>query len=316
MRARHQASAAGDRRRPARCADGSRRRAHWCRAPACSPTCAAIRWRANIEAGLAAYRAGGPRRRNRLRRWLGARCRQGHRLHVGPDAAAVGFRGRRRLVDASRSSAASRPIVAVPTTAGTGSEVGRAGVVINEATHQKKIIFHPRMMPGVVISDPELTVGLPAGRDRRDRDRCLRALLRGLLRAGISSAGRRHRARGHAADPDLSAARLRERPRHRGALAHAGGGEHGRHRVPKGPGRGACDRAPGGRVLQHASRPDQRGACCRTSSSTTGPAIEPQLQVIARVLNLPGEPFAAVLRLGAGRCASSCASRTPSPRSA
>jgi alcohol dehydrogenase class IV len=54
------------------------------------------------------------------------------------------------------------PIVAVPTTAGTGSEVGRAGVVINETTHQKKIIFHPQMMPGVVIADPELTVGLPA----------------------------------------------------------------------------------------------------------------------------------------------------------
>src|SRR6202020_1596734 len=54
------------------------------------------------------------------------------------------------------------PVVAVPTTAGTGSEVGRAGVVINETTHQKKIIFHPQMLPGVVISDPELTVGLPA----------------------------------------------------------------------------------------------------------------------------------------------------------
>ncbi|HTP38782.1 MAG TPA: iron-containing alcohol dehydrogenase [Steroidobacteraceae bacterium] len=53
------------------------------------------------------------------------------------------------------------PVVAIPTTAGTGSEVGRAGVIINEATHQKKIIFHPAMMPGVVISDPELTVGLP-----------------------------------------------------------------------------------------------------------------------------------------------------------
>ncbi|HLY52666.1 MAG TPA: iron-containing alcohol dehydrogenase [Steroidobacteraceae bacterium] len=53
------------------------------------------------------------------------------------------------------------PVVAVPTTAGTGSEVGRAGVVVNESTHQKKIIFHPRMMPGIVISDPELTVGLP-----------------------------------------------------------------------------------------------------------------------------------------------------------
>ena len=54
------------------------------------------------------------------------------------------------------------PVVAVPTTAGTGSEVGRAGVILNEATHQKKIIFHPQIMPGIVISDAELTVGLPA----------------------------------------------------------------------------------------------------------------------------------------------------------
>ena len=53
------------------------------------------------------------------------------------------------------------PVIAVPTTAGTGSEVGRAGVILNEQTHQKKIIFHPKMMPGIVISDPELTVGLP-----------------------------------------------------------------------------------------------------------------------------------------------------------
>ncbi|HME38578.1 MAG TPA: iron-containing alcohol dehydrogenase [Steroidobacteraceae bacterium] len=53
------------------------------------------------------------------------------------------------------------PVVAVPTTAGTGSEVGRAGVILNEDTHQKKIIFHPLMMPRIVISDPELTVGLP-----------------------------------------------------------------------------------------------------------------------------------------------------------
>jgi alcohol dehydrogenase class IV len=53
------------------------------------------------------------------------------------------------------------PVVAVPTTAGTGSEVGRAGVILNEETHQKKIIFHPRMMPRIVISDAELTVGLP-----------------------------------------------------------------------------------------------------------------------------------------------------------
>lgn len=53
------------------------------------------------------------------------------------------------------------PIVAVPTTSGTGSEVGRAGVITNEESHTKKVIFHPMMMPGIVISDPALSVGLP-----------------------------------------------------------------------------------------------------------------------------------------------------------
>jgi alcohol dehydrogenase class IV len=53
------------------------------------------------------------------------------------------------------------PIVAVPTTAGTGSEVGRAGVITDEFTHTKKVIFHPLMMPKITICDPELTVGMP-----------------------------------------------------------------------------------------------------------------------------------------------------------
>jgi alcohol dehydrogenase class IV len=53
------------------------------------------------------------------------------------------------------------PIVAVPTTAGTGSEVGRASVITNSVTHAKKIIFHPKVLPAVVICDPELTVGMP-----------------------------------------------------------------------------------------------------------------------------------------------------------
>ena len=53
------------------------------------------------------------------------------------------------------------PIVAVPTTAGTGSEVGRAGVITHEATHTKKVIFHPKMLPVTVIADPELTMGMP-----------------------------------------------------------------------------------------------------------------------------------------------------------
>ena len=58
-------------------------------------------------------------------------------------------------------SAGIAPVVAVPTTAGTGSEVGRAGVITQEATHTKKVIFHPLMMPKVTICDPELTVGMP-----------------------------------------------------------------------------------------------------------------------------------------------------------
>lgn len=54
------------------------------------------------------------------------------------------------------------PVIAVPTTAGTGSEVGRAGVLTDERSHTKRIIFHPQMMPKAVISDPQLTVGMPA----------------------------------------------------------------------------------------------------------------------------------------------------------
>lgn len=54
------------------------------------------------------------------------------------------------------------PIIAIPTTAGTGSEVGRAAVIVDEAEQVKKIIFHPRMLPDIVILDPVLTLGLPA----------------------------------------------------------------------------------------------------------------------------------------------------------
>jgi alcohol dehydrogenase class IV len=58
-------------------------------------------------------------------------------------------------------ASAIAPIVAVPTTAGTGSEVGRASVITNSETSEKKIIFHPKFLPTVVICDPELTVGMP-----------------------------------------------------------------------------------------------------------------------------------------------------------
>ena len=62
-----------------------------------------------------------------------------------------------KLADASKIL----PVVAVPTTAGTGSEVGRASVIKDEAAQLKRIIFHPLMLPRIVIADPELTVGMP-----------------------------------------------------------------------------------------------------------------------------------------------------------
>ncbi|MCG7328306.1 iron-containing alcohol dehydrogenase [Achromobacter sp. ACRQX] len=59
------------------------------------------------------------------------------------------------------NAAAMAPVVAVPTTAGTGSEVGRASVITDEVAQVKRIIFHARMLPSIVILDAELTVGLP-----------------------------------------------------------------------------------------------------------------------------------------------------------
>jgi alcohol dehydrogenase class IV len=115
----------------------------------------------NVEAGLAAYRAGG----HDGVVALGG----GSALDVGKLVAFM-VGQTRPLWDFedvgdwyTRANAeVIAPIVAVPTTAGTGSEVGRAAVVTNSATHEKKIIFHPLMLPKVVIADPELTVGLPA----------------------------------------------------------------------------------------------------------------------------------------------------------
>lgn len=53
------------------------------------------------------------------------------------------------------------PSIAIPTTAGTGSEVGRAAVIVDPSDHNKKIVFHPAMQPNAVVADPELTLGLP-----------------------------------------------------------------------------------------------------------------------------------------------------------
>ncbi len=117
---------------------------------------------ANVEDGLAAYRAGG---HDGVIAFGG-----GSALDAGKVIAFMAGQTRpmwdfEDIGDwwTRADPAGIAPIVAVPTTAGTGSEVGRAGVITNAATHTKKVIFHPKMMPAVVICDPELTVGLPAG---------------------------------------------------------------------------------------------------------------------------------------------------------
>jgi alcohol dehydrogenase class IV len=114
----------------------------------------------HVEAGLAAYREG---RHDGVVGFGG-----GSALDVGKVVAFMSGQTR-PLWDfedignwwTRASPSGIAPVVAVPTTAGTGSEVGRAAVILNEETHQKKIIFHPKMMPHIVISDAELSVGLP-----------------------------------------------------------------------------------------------------------------------------------------------------------
>jgi alcohol dehydrogenase len=115
---------------------------------------------ANLDAGLAAFRAGG---HDGVVAFGG-----GSALDAGKLVAFMA--GQERPVWdfedigdnwTSAKTQGIAPVVAVPTTAGTGSEVGRAAVITSTATGSKKIIFHPAMMPKVAICDPELTVGMP-----------------------------------------------------------------------------------------------------------------------------------------------------------
>jgi len=115
----------------------------------------------NVEDGVEAYRAGS---HDGIIAWgggSGVDAAKAVALMVGQsgsiwDYEDVGDNWTRVNTDAIA------PVVAVPTTSGTGSEVGRASVIANEDTHTKKVIFHPTMLPAVVICDPELVTGLPA----------------------------------------------------------------------------------------------------------------------------------------------------------
>ena len=81
------------------------------------------------------------------------------------------------------------PIIAVPTTAGTGSETGRASVILNKETGVKNIIFHPKFLPSIVILDPVLTVGLPCKDYSCNRYGCASSQLGGILCSRISPNG-------------------------------------------------------------------------------------------------------------------------------
>ena len=115
---------------------------------------------ANVTAGVAAFRRGGHDGVIAFGGGSALDTGKGVALMVGQSRPIWDFEDREdwfTRVDV----AGMAPVVAVPTTAGTGSEVGRASVFTDLRDHMKKIIFHPRMMPAIVIEDPELCVGLP-----------------------------------------------------------------------------------------------------------------------------------------------------------
>ena len=185
------------------------------------------------------------------------------------------------------------PIVAVPTTAGTGSEVGRAGVVINEATHQKKIIFHPKMMPGVVISDPELTVGLPAGVTAATGFDAFVHCFEAYCTPGF-----------HPLADGIALEGMRLIQTYLPRACENGHDLEARSRMLAAASMGATAFQKGLGGVHAIAHPV--GVFFNTHHGLTNavilpyvmvhnrPAIESQLKVIARLLDLPGEPFAAV----------------------
>jgi alcohol dehydrogenase len=115
---------------------------------------------ANIEAGVAAYRAGG---HDGVIAFGGGSALDAGKVIAFQSGQTRALWDFEDVGDYWRRAdpIGVAPVIAVPTTAGTGSEVGRAGVVTQETTHTKKIIYHPKMMPVVALCDPELTIGMP-----------------------------------------------------------------------------------------------------------------------------------------------------------
>ena len=206
------------------------------------------------------------------------------------------------------------PIVAVPTTAGTGSEVGRAGVITDEATHTKKIIFHPLMMPKVDDLRPRADRRHAARHHRRHRHGRAGALPRGLLRARSTTrwpTASRSRACG-------SSRRTCRAPTRDGTDLEA------RAHMMSAAAMGATAFQKGLGAIHALSHPV--GALYDTHHGLTNavfmpyvlvfnrPAIEPQDRA-ARRLARPRAGLRRVPRLGAGAAGPTSACRTRSPAS-
>jgi alcohol dehydrogenase class IV len=116
---------------------------------------------ANVTAGVAAFRAGGHDGVIAFGGGSALDAAKAIALMVGQSRPIWDFEDREDWFTRV-NVAGMAPVVAVPTTSGTGSEVGRASVLTDLRDHMKKIIFHPKMLPAIVLEDPELTVGLPA----------------------------------------------------------------------------------------------------------------------------------------------------------
>ncbi len=248
---------------------------------------------ANIDAGLAAYRSGG---HDGVIAFGG-----GSALDAGKVIAFMSGQTR-PLWDfedigdwwtrADRRGIA--PVIAVPTTAGTGSEVGRAGVVINEATHQKKIIFHPQMMPGIVISDPGLTVGLPAAITAATGIDAFVHCFEAFCAPGF-----------HPLADGIALEGMRLIQTYLPRACDNGGDIEARSRMLAAASMGATAFQKGLGGVHAIAHPV--GAYFNTHHGLTNaillpyvivhnrPAIEAQLAVVARTLNLAGEPYRAVL---------------------
>jgi alcohol dehydrogenase class IV len=115
---------------------------------------------ANVTAGVAAYRSGGHDGVIAFGGGSALDTAKAIALMVGQKRPIWDFEDREDWYTRVDTNGMA-PVVAVPTTAGTGSEVGRASVITDLRDHTKKIIFHPKMLPAMVIEDPELTAGLP-----------------------------------------------------------------------------------------------------------------------------------------------------------